>query len=134
MTRRPEEEYIVHCKAVVAARKAAKIDAPTRTSEDPWWEEGPHIEKDGRSYYVHAIGCLQSNLNDAMRGHPDWYLVVAAVRGRDIEVHGLGDNDAVTLGELHAAFEDLDLDENRWAVELTSSEKPKWWGVTSKDP
>jgi hypothetical protein len=134
MTRRPEEEYVSHCKAVVAARKAAEIDAPTPTSEDPWWEKGPHIEKDGRSYYVHEIGCLQSNLNDAIREHPDWYLVAAVVRGRDVEVHGLGDDDAVTLGEIHADFEKLDLDEDRWTVELMPSKKGKWWGVTSKDP
>ena len=42
---------------------------------DPWWEEGPHIENDGRCYYVHAIGCLQSHLGSAIRIHPDWYLV-----------------------------------------------------------
>jgi hypothetical protein len=134
MTRRgEEEEYVLHCMAVIAARKAAGLNVPTQTPEDPWWEEGPHIKRDGRSYYVHAMGCLQSNLGQAMQEHPDWYLVAAIVRGRDVEVHGLGDDDAVTLGEVQASGDSLDPDEKRWAIELTPREKRKGWGVTSDD-
>jgi hypothetical protein len=128
-----EEEYVLHCMAVTAARKAAGLGAPTQAPDDPWWEEGPHIEKDGRSYYVHAMGCLQSNLGHAMQEHPDWYLVAAVVRGRGVEVHGLGDDDAKTLAEIQAAEESLDPDEKRLAIELTPREKRKRWGVASDD-
>jgi hypothetical protein len=95
------EEFVLHSEAVVAARIAAGLEGPTQSSEDPWWDEGPHIEKDGRCYYVHAMGCLQSHLGHAMLEHPDWYLVTALVRGGTVEVHGLDDH-FVTLGEIRA--------------------------------
>jgi hypothetical protein len=132
-SRTDDEEYVLHSVAVIAARKAAGLDVPTQTPDDLWWDEGPHIEKDGRSYYVHAMGCLQSNLGHAMQDHPDWYFVAVVVRGHAAEVHGLGDDDAMTLGEIQAAGGSLDPDEKRWAMELTPREKRRGWGVTSGD-
>ena len=84
-------------------------------------------------YFVHAMGCLQSNLGQAMQEHPDWYLVSAIVRGRNVEVHGLGADDAVTLGEIQATGERLDPDQRRLAIELTPREKRRAWGVTTDD-
>ena len=43
----------------------------------------------------------------------------AIVRGRSVEVHGIEDDEARTLGEVHASVENLDLDDMRLAVELT---------------
>ena len=129
-----QDEFVIHCAAVIAARRAAGLEAPTQTLEDPWWEEGPHFEKGGRSYYVHALGCLESSLGDAMQEHPGWYLVTALVRGRSVEVHGIEDDEARTLGEVHASLESLNLDDMSLAVELTPHEKRGAWGVTSPDP
>ena len=117
--------------AVVAARKAAGLEAPMQTVDDPWWDEGPHVEESGRSYYVHALGALTFNLGEAMRAHPDWYLITAIVRGNTVEVHGIEDDEARTLGEVRASAADLDLDDKRLAVELTPREKREAWGVTS---
>ena len=97
-------------------------------------EEGPHLEEGVRWYYVHALGCLQSSLGDAMREHPGWYLVTALVRGGSVEVHGIEDDEARTLGEVHASVEHLEVDDMRFAVELTPHEKRGAWGVTSPDP
>ena len=134
MSQGDEEEYRLHCMAVIAARKAAGfVGIPLRDPDDPWWEEGPHIVKDGRSYYVHAMGCLQSNLGHAMQEHPDWYLVAALVQGPNVEVHGLEDDDAITLAEVRATEEGLGPDERRLAWELTSREKRKAWGVGVKN-
>jgi hypothetical protein len=127
------DENLLHTMAVIAARKAVGLDVPTQTPEDPWWNEGPHIEKDGHSYYVHAMGCLQPNLGRAMHEHPDWYFVRVIIRGPEVEVNGLGDDDAMTLGEVRAAGKGLDPDEIRLAIELTSREKRKAFGVTSDD-
>ena len=83
MSQGDEEEYRLHCMAVIAARQAAGlVGIPRRDPDDPWWEEGPHLEKDGRSYYVHAMGCLQSNLGHAMEEHPDWIRGSARPRSR----------------------------------------------------
>jgi hypothetical protein len=92
-------------------------------------DEGPHIERDGRCYYVHAMGALQPLLGRAMAEHPDWYFVAAVIRGRDVELHGLGDDDALTLGDLRTMGHSLDLDERRLAVELTAREKREAWDV-----
>jgi hypothetical protein len=115
--------------AVIAARKAAGLEPPTKSPEDLWWDEGPHIEKDGRCYYVHAMGCLQSQLGRAIRDHPDWYLVAAVVRGHLVELHGL-DNHVMTLGEVKARGHALTPDDVRLAIELTPTEKRKLWEVS----
>jgi hypothetical protein len=115
----------------MAARKAVGLGLPSQSPDDPWWSEGPHIEQDGRSYYVHAMGCLGSELGRAMRDHPDWFLIAAFVRGRRIELHGL--DDAQTLAEVRAAGADLTTDELRTAIEATPAEKRRLWGVTETD-
>ena len=133
MTNREEhDEYVLHTMAVIAARKAAGFEPPTDPG-DQWWEEGPHIEKDGRSYYVHAMGCLHSNLGQAMLEHPDWYLVVAVVSGRDVKLHGLADP-VITLAEIEAGGDALTADDMRLALELTPHEKREMWGVSSPEP
>jgi hypothetical protein len=122
------EEFVLRCKAIIAARRAAGLENRPQSPGDRWWDEGPHIEKDGRCYYVHAMGCLVSHLGDAMLEHPDWYLVTALVRGDTVELHGLGDH-AVTLGEIRAMGDNLDPDDMRLAIELTPQEKRRGWGV-----
>ena len=120
MTKRGElDEYTLHTMAIIAARKKAGLDLPTASPEDPWWSEGPHIEMDGHSYYVHAMGCLRSQLGQVMDEHPDWYLVAAYVRGRQVEIHGLDDS-LMTLAEVQAKGRDLTPDEMRLAMELTA--------------
>jgi hypothetical protein len=51
------------------------LELPTQSADDPWWDTGPHVEKDGRLFYVHAMGCLQAQLGQAVVEHPDWYFV-----------------------------------------------------------
>jgi hypothetical protein len=129
-TEQDEQEYVLHTVAVFAAREAAGLGFPTQSPGDPWWFEGPHIEKDGRSYYVHAMSCFESRLGAAMRNHPDWYLVAAMVRGRDVELHGLDDH-LVTLGEIRAITEALSPDELRLAIALTPRARRKLWGISA---
>jgi hypothetical protein len=123
MSRDDASEFALHTMAVIAARKAAGLPLPTQHPDDSWWMEGPHVEKDERSYYVHAMGCLPSQLGRAMREHPDWYLVGAFVRGTTVELHGLDDSSATTLAEVTAASSELSADEWRLAIELTPGEK-----------
>ena len=124
-----EDEYVLHCLAVIAARKAAGLEPATADTSDAWWDEGPHVEKDGRSYYVHAMGCLQSHLGHAILEHPNWYLIAALVRGDEIELHGF-DDPVITLGEVRTAGEALPADKVRVAIDLTPREKRKMWGVS----
>jgi hypothetical protein len=128
-----QEEFNLHTMAVIAARKAASLPLPTPSIDARWWSEGPHLEMDGRSYYVHAMGCLQSELGQAIHKHPEWYLVGAVVRGDSVQLHGLDESSAVTLGEVGAAGEALSPDEVRLAVEFTPAEKRAWWGVVPPD-
>ena len=116
MSRDETSEFVLHTMAVMAARKAAGLPPPTQHPDDPWWLEGPHVDKDGRSYYVHAMGCLQPQLGRAMRAHPDWYLVAAFVRGARVEVHGLDDSSAMTLAKVRTAGGELSADEKRLAM------------------
>jgi hypothetical protein len=44
MTSEGEDEYTLHTKAIVAARKAAGLELPTKSPDDRWWLDGPHIE------------------------------------------------------------------------------------------
>ena len=126
-------EYSLHVMAIFAARRAVGLPHPAQQPGDPWWSEGPHIEKDGRSYYVHAMGCLQSDLGRAMQQHPDWYMVAAYVRGRTVELHGLDDR-VMTLAEVQAAGDASTPDERRLAIELTPGEKRKRWEVSTPKP
>jgi hypothetical protein len=118
-----EEEFVLHTVAIITARRAAGLERPPQSPEDPWWSEGPHIEKDGRSYYVHAMGCLQSELGRAMHEHPDWYLIAAIVRGGSVSLRGL-DDALITLAEVHTSGASLSADERRLALELTPAERP----------
>lgn len=126
MKRRDEEEkrqYILQTAAIHAAREAAGVDQRARPIDDRWWVEGPHIEKDGRSYYVHALGAFPLRLAQAIRAHPDWYLVVVLTRGRRLEIYGLDDDERVTLEDFHAQVRDLSAEELRLAAERTLQEK-----------
>jgi len=126
MKRRDEEEkkqYILQTAAIHAARKAAGADQPARPLEDPWWSQGPHIEKDGRSYYVHALGAFPLQLAHAIRAHPDWYLVVVLTRDHRHEIYGLDDEERVTLEDFRTRVRDLSADELRLAAERALQEK-----------
>jgi hypothetical protein len=52
---------------------------------------------------------FRDDLGVAVRKHPDWYLVLATVRGRDVELHGLGDK-TMTLGDAHKMSQALSPD------------------------
>jgi hypothetical protein len=126
MKRRDEEEkkqYILQTAAIHAAREAAGVDQPARPIDDPWWFEGPHIEKDERSYYVHALGAFPLHLAQAIRAHPDWYLVVVLTSGGRLEIYGLDDEERVTLEDFRTQVRELSADELRLAAERTLSEK-----------
>jgi hypothetical protein len=124
-------QYLLHSAAVYAACLAAGLPAPDKPADDPWWDEGPHVEKDGRRYYVHARGCLYSQLGQAMQDHPDWYLIGAVVQGRRVQIRGL-DDVLITLGEIQALSATLSADEMRLAIELTPAEKRELWGVRDR--
>jgi hypothetical protein len=126
MKRRDEEEkqqYVLQTAAIHAARKAAGVGRPARSIEDPWWLQGPHIEKEGRSYYVHALGAFPLHLAHAIRAHPDWYLVVVLTRDRRHEIYGLDDEERVTLADFRTRVRDLSAEELRLAAERTGHEK-----------
>lgn len=125
-------EFKLHVAAVFAAHIHFGLPLPTRSPEDPWWFEGPHIEQDGRRYYAHAMGCFEAELGHAMLEHPDWYLIAAYTHGRQVELHGLDDR-AITLAEVRAAGDALTPDQLRVAIEMTSREKRKMWGVTGNE-
>ena len=125
----PDElEYVMHTRAVMAARIAVGLEPLPESPDDSWWETGPHLEVDGRSYFVHAMGCLQAQLGRAMRDHPDWYLVGIVVRGANCEIRGLASDQRVTLGTVSETAENLTPDETRLAIELTNREKRRGWG------
>jgi len=98
-----------------------------------WWSDGPHVEKDGRRYYVHAMGCLRSDLGRAIREHPDWYLIAAVVRGRNVQLHGLDDDDALALADVGEMREALSPDEMLAAIEFSAAEMRRRWGVSFPD-
>jgi hypothetical protein len=125
-------EYRVHTLAIFIARKAAGLSMPKRDPDDPWWFEGPHVEKDGRRYYVHAMGCFQAELGRAMDEHPDWYLIGAIVRRDRVYLRGL-DHPLITLAEVSRASDSLSPDQIRLALELTPAEKRKSWGVSDPE-
>ena len=80
------EEFRLHTAAVIVALQSGWTRAPApKVGDDPWWLTGPHLEKDGRSDHVHAMGCFQSQLGQAMLDHPDWYLVPVIVSGKDVQ-------------------------------------------------
>lgn len=124
-------EFKLHLAAVFAAHMHFGLPLPTQSPDDPWWSEGPHIEKDGRSYYVHAMGCLESELGHAMLEHPDWYLIAGFVRDGTVELRFL--DDPLTLGELRTVGDALTPDEMRLAIETTAAEKRAMWGVTGNE-
>jgi len=123
----PLEEHVLHTRAVIAARKAAGLELPTQSADDPWWDTGPHVEKDGRLFYVHAMGCLQAQLGQAVVEHPDWYFVAVlpqadAEYGVMFDVRGLK-GELGTLEDVRAGADSLSPDERRLAIEFTNREK-----------
>jgi hypothetical protein len=120
-----KDEFIFHTLAVIAARGVLGLDG---LAED--MENGPHIEHEGRSYYVHAWGCLPGNLGRAMKDHPDWYLLAVRIDGRRADVIGLPPwHEPVTLAQVKEMTDSLPPDEKRLAFEFTPAEKQRMYGM-----
>lgn len=127
-------DYALHTMAVMATRKAYGLEPlPEFASQEEqcaWLDAGPHLVREARSYYVHAMGVLQSGLGQAITDHPDWHLIAVLVRGNSAEVH----NTDLTLGELGNRVEGASQDTVRLAYELTSRERRVMWGVGMNRP